>query len=126
MRNVNQEPGFANSFKNHLKGIPKKESLKIFEDFKILVDLLKVDSQSIPSRYKVHKLKNKSGLFEAHLGGRGSDTLLLFRKDTKNRIPTLSLVRVCTHYELELVKAMAEVEDVVITASYMSYILDEE
>lgn len=85
--------------------------------------MLSVDYQRIPSRYKIHKLKNKGGLFEGHLGGRGSDTLLLFRKLIEDGVPVLQLVRVCTHSELNLIRAMAEDEDAIITASYIISLL---
>lgn len=73
----------------------------------------------------MHKLPNKGGLFEAHLGGRGSDSLLLFRKGIEDGEPILYLVRICTHYELDLVRAMAEDEDAVITATYCAELLDQ-
>lgn len=72
----------------------------------------------------MHKLPNKGGLFEAHLGGRGSDSLLLFRKGIEDSEPILYLVRICTHYELDLVRAIAEDEDVAITATYCAELLD--
>lgn len=124
MRKVRKEDGFDNSFKKHLKGKNKKEARVIVTDYQILVSLLCDDSQSIPSRYKVHKLPNKGGLFEAHLGGRGSDSLLLFRKGIEDGEPTLYLVRICTHYELDLVRAMDEDEDAIITATYCAELLD--
>lgn len=124
MRKVDTEPGFANSLERHLKQLTKAQKVVVSKDYHLLIDLLKRDAQDIPSRYKVHKLKNKGGLFEAHLGGRGSDTLILFRKELVDGIPTLTLVRVCTHYQLDLIKAMAEYEDAVITAAYMFELLD--
>ena len=124
MRKVKRDEGFDNSFKKHLKGKNKKEARVIVTDYQILVSLLCDDNQSIPSRYKVHKLPNKGGLFEAHLGGRGSDSLLLFRKGIEDGEPILYLVRICTHYELDLVRAMAEDEDAVITAAYCAELLD--
>ena len=124
MRKIENQIGFVNSFERHLKQLTKVQKAKVIKDYRLLLDLLKNDAQNIPSRYKVHKLKNKGGLFEAHLGGRGSDTLLLFRKESIDGVPTLSLVRVCTHYELDLVRAMAEDEDAVITAAYMVELLD--
>ena len=124
MRRIVKESGFDNSFKQHLKGKDKKEARRIFDDYYFITELLRIDSQQIPSRYKVHKLKNKGGIFEAHLGGRGSDTLLLFRKGIEDGEPVLYLVRVCTHRELNLIRAMAEYEDAVITAAYMIELLD--
>lgn len=124
MREVRKEDGFDNSFRKHLKGKSKKEVRVILTDYQILASLLCDDNQSIPSRYKVHKLPNKGGIFEAHLGGRGSDTLLLFRKGIEEDEPVLYLVRICTHYELNLVKAIAEDENTEITADYCISILD--
>ena len=124
MRRVVKESGFDNSFEQHLKGKDKKEARRIFDDYYFITELLRIDSQQIPSRYKVHKLKNKGGIFEAHLGGRGSDTPLLFRKGIEDGEPVLYLVRVCTHRELNLIRAMAEYEDAVITAAYMIELLD--
>ena len=124
MRKVKRDEGFDNSFKQHLKGKNDREIQRIVDDYAFILSLLRSDNQSIPSRYKVHKLKNKGGLFEAHLGGRGSDSLLLFRKGVEEGEPVLYLVRICTHYELDLVRAMAEDEDVVITATYCAELLD--
>lgn len=122
-RQIIYEPGFQRSYEKHVAGIGKKQKVVVAQDLATLVGMLVTDSQSIPSRYKVHKLPNKGGLFEAHLGGRGSDTLLLFRKGIEEDEPVLYLVRICTHYELNLVKAMAEDEDAVITAAYMAELL---
>ena len=124
MRKVKRDEGFDNSFKQHLKGKNDREIQRIVDDYAFILSLLRNDNQSIPSRYKVHKLKNKGGLFEAHLGGRGSDSLLLFRKGIEDGEPVLYLVRICTHYELDLVRAMAEDEDAVITAAYCAELLD--
>lgn len=124
MRKVQRDEGFDNSFKQHLKGKNDREIQRIVDDYAFILSLLRNDNQSIPSRYKVHKLKNKGGLFEAHLGGRGSDSLLLFRKGIEDGEPILYLVRICTHYELDLVRAMAEDEDAVITAAYCAELLD--
>ena len=124
MRKVKRDEGFDNSFKQHLKGKNDREIQRIVDDYAFILSLLCSDNQSIPSRYKVHKLKNKGGLFEAHLGGRGSDSLLLFRKGIEDGEPILYLVRICTHYELDLVRAMAEDEDAVITAAYCAELLD--
>ena len=124
MRKVKRDEGFDNSFKQHLKGKNDREIQRIVDDYAFILSLLRSDNQSIPSRYKVHKLKNKGGLFEAHLGGRGSDSLLLFRKGIEDGEPILYLVRICTHYELDLVRAMAEDEDAVITAAYCAELLD--
>ena len=124
MRKVQKDEGFDNSFKQHLKGKNDREIQRIVDDYAFILSLLRNDNQSIPSRYKVHKLKNKGGLFEAHLGGRGSDSLLLFRKGIEDGEPILYLVRICTHYELDLVRAMAEDEDAVITAAYCAELLD--
>ena len=124
MRKVQRDEGFDNSFKQHLKGKNDREIQRIVDDYAFILSLLRSDSQSMPSRYKVHKLKNKGGLFEAHLGGRGSDSLLLFRKGIEDGEPILYLVRICTHYELDLVRAMAEDEDAVITAAYCAELLD--
>ena len=124
MRKVQRDEGFDNSFKQHLKGKNDREIQRIVDDYAFILSLLCSDNQSIPSRYKVHKLKNKGGLFEAHLGGRGSDSLLLFRKGIEDGEPILYLVRICTHYELDLVRAMAEDEDAVITAAYCAELLD--
>ena len=124
MRKVKRDEGFDNSFKQHLKGKNDREIQRIVDDYAFILSLLRSDNQSIPSRYKVHKLKNKGGLFEAHLGGRGSDSLLLFRKGIEDGEPILYLVRIYTHYELDLVRAMAEDEDAVITAAYCAELLD--
>ena len=124
MRKVKRDEGFDNSFKQHLKGKNDREIQRIVDDYAFILSLLRSDNQSIPSRYKVHKLKNKGGFFEAHLGGRGSDSLLLFRKGVEEGEPVLYLVRICTHYELDLVRAMAEDEDAVITAAYCAELLD--
>ena len=124
MRKVKRDEGFDNSFKQHLKGKNDREIQRIVDDYAFILSLLRSDNQSIPSRYKVHKLKNKGGLFEAHLGGRGSDSLLLFRKGIEDGETILYLVRICTHYELDIVRAMAEDEDAVITAAYCAELLD--
>lgn len=124
-RQVITEPGFRRSYEKHKAGLSKKESVTVDQDFKILVGMLAADVQNIPSRYKVHKLPNKGGLFESHLGGRGSDTLLLFRKGIDEGEPVLYLVRICTHYELNLIRAMAEDEDAVITSAFCAELLDE-
>ena len=124
MRKVKRDEGFDNSFKQHLKGKNDREIQRIVDDYAFILSLLRSDNQSIPSRYKVNKLKNKGGLFEAHLGGRGSDSLLLFRKCIEDGEPILYLVRICTHYELDIVRAMAEDEDAVITAAYCAELLD--
>lgn len=123
-RQIIYEPGFQRSYEKHLAGIGKKQKVAVEQDLAKLLGMLVADSQSIPSRYKVHKLPNKGGLFEAHLGGRGSDSLLLFRKGIEDGEPILYLVRICTHYELDLVRAMAEDEDAIITAAYCAELLD--
>ena len=66
MRKVKRDEGFDNSFKQHLKGKNDREIQRIVDDYAFILSLLRSDNQSIPSRYKVHKLKNKGGLFEAH------------------------------------------------------------
>ena len=123
-RRIIYEPGFQRSYEKHIAGISKKQKVAVEQDLAKLVGMLVIDSQSIPSRYKVHNLPNNGGLFEAHLGGRGSDSLLLFRKGIEENEPLLYLVRICTHYELNLVRAMAEDEDAVITAIYSAELVD--
>lgn len=80
MRQIKYDSAFERSAVKVKKGLNKRDRKLFDESLANIVGLLAEDSQNIPSAYKVHKLAGKNDIWEAHLLGRGSNVLLLFRK----------------------------------------------